>query len=770
MRSIYYPGDIASWLRINFADGTRSGFPQSVTQNLYIGGELVENLVISEGTTRIPANAFLGYQGLHSVSYPDSLQVIGDYAFGGCTGLQSVVLPAGFDMIGERAFDCGLTSAEFMGNAPSMGACAFGETSGYNKSDIVIYYHAGTAGWASPNWNGYYAACVEAFSDYSVLDADNRNAQGVLFTLNETAKTATVGDGSGNPNNAGYYGAQKGAVVIPDAVTKNGTAYRVIGIGPGAFSQNRHVVSVSVGTGVTSIIPSAFAACPKLEAITVSPGNEYYSSTDGVLYDVSGLYLYVYPGGKSDERFAVPDTVKTIGPAAFYDNEHLCSLTVGRNVSAIYRGAFCGLTNLAEITLPFIGTRERNADNSYNYYSEIFSSVFGVGYYGKDCLSGRSENNHSYGEGSLKNVVVTGGGLYRYAFSDCRYIQEIALAAVPSEIPESCFSNCAALEKLTFAGYACDVGDLVLPEGIESIGSSAFANCRAITSATLPASLASIDSSAFSGAGLEEFSVAAGNRSYSTDSWGVLYNYDKTLLVQYPSCRKWPYYNVASTATGISTQAFSGCGTLVNLYIPNSVTSFSTNGRGQAISGCPNMTLCCYTGSAAYSYALDSGLTAWYMDNKNLQGIRLYSLPEQTVQVMGCVDLDGLYVVGNYGGKELQIDDYAVSYDQRTSGVKTVTVEYQGRTVTFEMVLYVSSAGNIIAFRCDEDLEGKKVLIAVYNKDGAMLHSGEAIIASGEAQIGVSGSVYQNADYAKLFILEEKTFAPAAGPEIQPVH
>lgn len=363
--SVYYPGDIAGWLRINFDDNTNwNTFPQSVTQNFYIGGELVENLVIPEGVTRIPAAAFKGYRGLRSVSFPDSLQTIGDYAFGGCTNLQSVVFPASVDMIGQYAFSCGLTSVEFMGAAPSMGACAFGETSGYNKSGIVIYYHAGTAGWSSPNWNGYYAACVEAFSDYGALDADNRNAQGVLFTLNEAAKTATVGDGSGNPNNAGYYGAQKGAVVIPDAVTKNGTAYRVIGIGPNAFSRNKHVTSVSIGTGVTSIIPSAFAACPKLEAITVSPGNEYYSSAGGVLYDVSGLYLYVYPGGKADESFAVPNAVKTIGPAAFYDNEYLRSLFVGRNVTAIYRQSFCGLTNLAEITLPFIGTRERNADDS----------------------------------------------------------------------------------------------------------------------------------------------------------------------------------------------------------------------------------------------------------------------------------------------------------------------------------------------------------------------------------------------------------------------
>ena len=200
---------------------------------------------------------------------------------------------------------------------------------------------------------------MEEFSDYSVLDEDNRNSQGILFTLNESAKTAVVGDGSGETNNSGYYGAQRGAVVIPNTVTKDGAIYQVIGIGSGAFKGNRHVTSVSIGSGVTSILPDAFAGCPELKSITVSEENQYYSSVDGVLYDAGEMYLYVYPGGKTDDSFTVPDTVQTIGMYAFYDNEHIRSLIVGRNVTAIYEEAFCGLTNLAEITLPFIGTRER---------------------------------------------------------------------------------------------------------------------------------------------------------------------------------------------------------------------------------------------------------------------------------------------------------------------------------------------------------------------------------------------------------------------------
>ena len=726
--ALYYEGSIENWLDIDFKN---SMCILGWVEKLYISGDAVENLVIPNGISSIPQYAFSNYYGLQSVVFPASLTSIGDEAFVGCD-------------------KC--VYAEFLGDAPSMGADAF-NTDRYNDNGFVIYYHENTSGWSSPIWDVYYAACVEEFSDYSVLDEDNRNSQGILFALNESSKTAVVGDGSNMPNNSGYYGAQRGAVIVPDTVIKDGSIYRVIGIGSYAFSGNRHVTSVSIGSGVTSILPSAFAGCPELKTITVSENNEYYRSIDGVLYDVGALYLYVYPGGKTDESFTVPDTVQTIGSYAFYDNEHIRTLTVGRNVTAIYDEAFCGLTSLTEITLPFIGTRESLEDDYY--YDGVFGTVFGDGTYGLNSL-----HDWNGTVGSLKEVTILGGELYDRSFSSCTYVEEINLPSIPSAIPEYCFSGCTSLKKLTFAGNACEIGNLVLPEGIERIGRDAFYGCSGITSVTLPASLTSIESSVFSGAGVEEFAVAPGNILYSTDEWGVLYNLDKTELIQYPSCRVWPYYNVADTTTSIGTNAFSGCSTIVNLYIPNTVTSISTNFRG-----CPYLTICCYTNSAAYRYALNNGLTAWYMDNKSLQGISVYSLPEQTVQTEGAVNLAGLYIVGDYGGRELQIDDYTLSYDDQTSGLKTVTVEYMGKTATFEMVFYTTEAGNIISFRTDEDLDGVMVMISLYNSDGAMIYCGNAAISNGEAQIGVSDDVYDDADHAKLLILDESNYTPAAAAQ-----
>lgn len=51
-------------------------------------------------------------------------------------------------------------------------------------------------------------------------------------------------------------------------------------------------------------------------------------------------------------------------------------------------------------------------------------------------------------------------------------------------------------------------------------------------------------------------------------------------------------------------------------------------------------------------------------------------------------------------------------------------------------------------------------MIAVYNENGAMITSKNAIIFDGKAQIGVSDKVYQTADRVKMFVLDINTYRP----------
>lgn len=225
-----------------------------------------------------------------------------------------------------------------------------------------------------------------------------------------------------------------------------------------------------------------------------------------------------------------------------------------------------------------------------------------------------------------------------------------------------------------------------IPDTVTSIGRYSFGNCKSLTSITLGAGVNYISSGAFSAcSGLARFSVAPGNTAFTADKWGVLYSKDMSVLRYYPSARPWPYYNVAESATAIAESAFSYCDKLVNLFIPKTVTRFGVyqnnyngslsygGGNASCISNCPSITICCYKGSAAASYAISNSLTAWYMDNYKMQGINVKKLPEYVVVNSQGQLLTTPYVTATYGDKELQLDDYDV---QVTSGSGRQTLTF----------------------------------------------------------------------------------------------
>lgn len=60
-----------------------------------------------------------------------------------------------------------------------------------------------------------------------------------------------------------------------------------------------------------------FGQAQELEDITVAPGNLYYSSLDGVLFNKDRTELLRYPVEKKDEAYSVPDGVRWIEDDAF---------------------------------------------------------------------------------------------------------------------------------------------------------------------------------------------------------------------------------------------------------------------------------------------------------------------------------------------------------------------------------------------------------------------------------------------------------------------
>ena len=85
--SVQYNGDVAQWCGISFGDITSTSANVFNCNDFYIGGELVDQLVIPETVTSVGQYAFAGCGSITSVTIPTSVIEIGDGAFAACNGI-----------------------------------------------------------------------------------------------------------------------------------------------------------------------------------------------------------------------------------------------------------------------------------------------------------------------------------------------------------------------------------------------------------------------------------------------------------------------------------------------------------------------------------------------------------------------------------------------------------------------------------------------------------------------------------------------------------
>ena len=172
---------------------------------------------------------------------------------------------------------------------------------------------------------------------------------------------------------------------------------------------------------------------------------------------------------------------------------------------------------------------------------------------------------------SIPNSVTSIG---YYAFWGCTNLRNIKIPNNVESIGDYAFYNCTSLTSVT------------IPNSVTSIGNDAFYGCSSLTSVTIPDSVTSIGYSALSSCtSLTSIEVSYDNENYSSVD-GVLFDKDKTKLIQYPAGSNRTIYSIPNSVISIGSDAFVGCTSLTSVTIPNSVTSIG----GSAFSGCTNLT------------------------------------------------------------------------------------------------------------------------------------------------------------------------------------
>ena len=396
-----------------------NGLPvESIETGAFSNCAKLTSITIPDSVTYIGFDAFSGCTGLTSITLPNSIVDISSSTFSGCRGLTSIIIPDGVTYIGFDAFSgcTGLTSITIPDSVTYIGDNAFYNTAWYeNQPDGLIY-----AGKVLYKYKGEMPENTE-------------------IKINDGTKVIS--------SSAFWCCSRLTSIIIPDSVTR---------IGNDAFF-GTSLTSVTIPKGVTSIDDFAFSCCTDLTKFNVSENNENYASVDGVLFNKEKNCLVLYPNGKSDKKYIIPDSVKTINRCAFNNCTELTEITIPDSVTNIEDFAFYGCTNLKSIEIP-------------NTITDIKDGMF----FGCSALTSISIPD------SVTNIEEN-------AFWNCTGLTEIIIPNSVTNIGYNAFSGCTGLT------------EIIIPDSVISIKAYAFKNCTGLTSITIPASVTSIDDSAFSG-------------------------------------------------------------------------------------------------------------------------------------------------------------------------------------------------------------------------------------------------------------------------------
>lgn len=463
------------------------------------------------------------------------------------------------------------------------------------------------------------------------LNTDNKDDQGLTYTLNAADHTATVA----NYDNS----TPDGVIDIPDTVTSGGQTYTVTAIGEYAFIPSRKITNVSsvfIPATVTSIGRFAFRCCKFLATVTFAEGSQLKSI--GV-----SAFSGTNPAHPRFKEIQIPNSVETIGTNAFQNCQDLESITLPASLKTIESSAFSYCLNLSEIRLPtslkaiqsyvFDGCSSLETvfyDGSLAQWSRINTSNGFLGYSSPSLVMGdytaqfipvKDENDP---DPPPKTVTIT-----KYTGTESTVILPSTINSWPvTKIGEDAFQDNTTITSVT------------IPANVTEIGSNAFAGCTNLTSVNYGGDWSNLTIQSGNPA-VEDAAKDAANEQlfdfeFTPDNTAVIVNNykckgtaaDVTIPSRYKgkpvtAINNAAFPNSAVTSvtipdsiTSIPDAAFVNCSKLTDISIPNSVTyigfsafssctslksitlpsSLSTIGNS-AFAGCPSSMTVTYPGS-----------------------------------------------------------------------------------------------------------------------------------------------------------------------------
>ena len=307
------------------------------------------SFVIPDGVDIVADGAFMYSVNLTNITIPNSVTEIGVGAFSYCTGITDIAIPDSVMTFGARGFGmfCGcenLKSITIGKGIKNIVPGAFNDCN--NLSDITV----------SPENNNFSSKDGVLFNkDKTELIKYPVGNQRTVYSIPNTVKTIGY--------SAFHESVNLTDITVPNSVTSIGdrafagcTGLTSVTLGNGvtsiedeAFYECTGLTSITIPNSVESIGSDAFAGCSSLTSINVASDNDCFSGNNGVLFNKEKTELIKYPEGKSETSYTIPNSVTSIGYAAFAGCTGLASITISDSVTSIGGHAFCDCTGLKDV-------------------------------------------------------------------------------------------------------------------------------------------------------------------------------------------------------------------------------------------------------------------------------------------------------------------------------------------------------------------------------------------------------------------------------------
>jgi hypothetical protein len=524
----------------------------SIESSAFYNCYSLETVVMSDSVTSIGGSAFYNCYYLQSIVIPDSVTSIGNTTFYSCSSLQNIVLSDNLTSIGSEAFrECSsLQSIVIPDRVASIGSSAF--YSCFSLKSVVL-----------PNSLTSITRAIfqECFSLESVVIPDKVTsiADNVFYKCFSLESVVIPNSVTSIGGSVFYACSSLKSVVIPDSVTSIGTS---------AFEMCYSLSNINIPNSITSIKDRTFQSCYSLQNIVIP--NSVTSIGGTAFNSCSSLQSIVIPDsvtsiGSSAFRFCknlqsvtIPNSIITIQQTTFENCYSLKSVVIPDSVTSIGTSAFNSCSTLQNIVIPNSVTSIGNTafNNCYSLQSitcnsdtppTFQSSILPTsGFkYSKRYLY-VPKNSLDYDSGNWKSYLIDKGW-------ELRYIEDYPKTPTTLKLKttNNFFHNLQAIgqanlinyelindeyiynfddkitELIQYTFYNNVLEEIVIPEGVTSLGNYTFQNYYTLQSITFLNPIApTIQSSTFSNIGTKIPSgtpkvlrVPFGSSGYDSGYW-----------------------------------------------------------------------------------------------------------------------------------------------------------------------------------------------------------------------------------------------------------